>query len=225
MAYRHLFVDGEVTSLPVGKVVCVGRNYAAHARELGNAVPAEPVLFMKPATALVDLEKPLQLPTHGAELHHEVELAVLVGARLERVEEAEVGPAIAGYGVALDLTLRDVQARLKDAGHPWELAKAFDGSCPLSAFVRPADLPDVADCALRLWVDKKLRQDGSTRDMIVKPPALLAYISKFFTLEPGDVVLTGTPAGVGLLRGGEALLLGLGETLRFPARMAAPAAD
>ncbi len=222
MAYQHRFVDGEVVNLPVGKVVCVGRNYAAHARELGNPVPAEPVLFMKPATALVDLEAPLRLPTHGIELHHEVELAVLIGSRLSRAKKAETETAIAGYGVALDLTLRDVQARLKADGHSWELAKAFDGSCPLSPFACPKDVPDLGDCTLRLWVDGKLQQDGNTRDMIVKVPVLLAYISEFFTLEPGDVVLTGTPAGVGPLSGGEALVLGLGENLHFPACMATP---
>ncbi len=220
MVYQHLDVDGESIDLPVGKVVCVGRNYVAHARELGNAVPAKPVLFMKPATALVGLDEPLQLPTHGQELHHEVELAVLLDARLCQANEAEVGGAIAGYGVALDFTLRDLQARLKADGQPWELAKAFDGSCPLSAFAHVEDVPEVADCALQLWVNGKLQQDGNTRDMIVKMPALLAHISQFFTLEPGDVVLTGTPAGVGPLQGGEELILGLGDTLRFPARMA-----
>lgn len=137
MAYQHRYLDGSPLTLPVGKVVCIGRNYLDHIRELNNTVPETPILFMKPATALTALDEPIHLPTGRGECHHEVELAVLIGQELRQADAATARQAVAGYGVALDLTLRDLQNALKKQGHPWETAKAFDGSCPLSPFLKP----------------------------------------------------------------------------------------
>jgi 2-keto-4-pentenoate hydratase/2-oxohepta-3-ene-1,7-dioic acid hydratase in catechol pathway len=143
------------------------------------------------------------------ECHHEVELAVLVGRELCNADAATARQAVAGYGIALDLTLRDLQNELKKKGHPWETAKAFDGSCPLSPFLSPEALaePQATDLALR--VNDTLRQQGNTRLMIMGIFDLMAYISTHFTLQPGDVVLTGTPAGVGPLHSGDVLTLSL----------------
>jgi 2-keto-4-pentenoate hydratase/2-oxohepta-3-ene-1,7-dioic acid hydratase in catechol pathway len=195
--------------LPVGKVVCIGRNYLEHIRELHNTVPETPILFMKPATALVGLDQPIRLPKGRGECQHEVELAVLVGRELREVDAATARRAVAGYGVALDLTLRDLQNELKKKGHPWETAKAFDGSCPLSPFLPPEALPDPQATELALHVNGELRQQGNTRLMMVGIFELMAYISTHFTLRPGDVVLTGTPSGVGPLRSGDVLALSL----------------
>lgn len=219
MAYQHRYLDGSSLDLPVGKVVCIGRNYLDHIRELNNAIPETPILFMKPATALVGLDEPIRLPAGQGECHHEVELAVLVGQELCDADAQAARCAVAGYGIALDLTLRDVQNELKKKGHPWEVAKAFDGSCPLSPFLKPGALADPQATELRLWVNGELRQQGSTRLMMVGIFELMAHISTHFTLQPGDVVLTGTPAGVGPLHSGDALVLGLAGH-EFVARVA-----
>ena len=217
MPYAHRFADNRPLPLPlplpVGKVVCVGRNYADHARELNNPVPDAPLLFIKPATAIVALEQPLQLPDFGGPCHFEGELAVLIGRQLTRARTEETLAAVAGYGLGLDLTLRQLQDSLKQKGHPWELAKAFDGSCPLSPFVDPSQLDDVENCRYELWLNGARQQRGETRHMLTKVSALLAYCSRFFTLMPGDVVLTGTPAGVGVLQPGDRLQLTLERCL------------
>ena len=130
--YQHHHWQGALLEMPVSKVVCVGSNYAKHIQEMGSATPTEPVLFIKPETALCDLHQPLALPQGLGSVHHEVELAVLIGATLRQASEEHVTQAIAGYGVALDLTLRDIQGQMKKAGQPWEKAKGFDNSCPIS---------------------------------------------------------------------------------------------
>jgi 2-keto-4-pentenoate hydratase/2-oxohepta-3-ene-1,7-dioic acid hydratase in catechol pathway len=216
MSYQHQYVDGTRIHFPLGKVVCVGRNYAEHARELNNPVPSEPLLFIKPATAVVDLEGGFAIPEGRGEVHYETEIAVLIGKPLStHPDDEEILGALSGFGLALDLTLRDVQARLKDKGHPWEIAKAFDGACPLSPFV-PADaVEDLSDIGVRLSVNGELRQDGNSRDMLTPILALIRYISGHFSLQPGDVVLTGTPAGVGPLQRGDQLVLELPDLCRF----------
>lgn len=202
----------------LGKIVAVGRNYAAHARELDHPVPPEPLLFMKPATAAVDMEQPLALPEGIGACHFELELALLIGRPLQRGTPGMARAAIAGVGLALDLTLRDLQERLKRDGHPWERAKAFDGSCPLSAFV-PANRLDPDRSRFQLWRNGELVQDGDSRHMLFPTGRLLAEISAGFTLLPGDVVLTGTPAGVGPLQPGDRLVAELEGQIRVATRV------
>jgi 2-keto-4-pentenoate hydratase/2-oxohepta-3-ene-1,7-dioic acid hydratase in catechol pathway len=209
VTYQHHNLDGSPLDLPVGKVVCIGRNYLEHIRELNNVTPETPILFMKPSTSLVALDEPIHLPVGRGECHHEVELAVLVGRELRNADAKTARRAVAGYGIALDLTLRDLQNELKKKGHPWETAKAFDGSCPLSPFLAPEALPDPQATDLALQVNGQLRQRGNTQQMMVSLFELMAYISTHFTLQPGDVVLTGTPAGVGPLQSGDILMLSL----------------
>lgn len=204
--YQHHNWHGALLDFPVSKVVCVGSNYAKHIQEMGSATPEEPVLFLKPETALCDLRQPLALPQGLGEVHHEVELAVLIGATLKQATPEHVGKAIAGYGVALDLTLRDLQSKMKKAGQPWEKAKAFDNSCPVSGFIPAAEFQsDPQNTPLSLIVNGETRQNGTTADMIHKILPLIAYMSRFFTLRAGDVILTGTPEGVGPLVSGDEL--------------------
>jgi len=204
--YQHHNWQGALLDYPVSKVVCVGSNYAKHIQEMGSAVPDEPVLFIKPETALCDIRQPLALPQGLGSVHHEVELAVLIGATLRQASEAHVQKAIAGYGIALDLTLRDVQGKMKKAGQPWEKAKGFDNSCPISGFIPTADFKaDPQNTSLSLKVNGDIRQQGNTADMIHKILRLIAYMSRYFTLKPGDVILTGTPEGVGPLNSGDEL--------------------
>lgn len=214
MGYQHYRADGSAIDLPVGKVVCVGRNYVEHAKELNNPVPSEPLLFMKPATALVPMAEPIAVPRERGAVHFETELAILIGESLHQADEQAAQHAIAGVGLALDLTLREVQDRLKQKGHPWEISKAFDGACPLSAFLTPASVLDLQNVQVRLSVNDQVRQDGNSAQMITPVLKLLSYISQWFTLEPGDVVLTGTPAGVGPLQPGDALRVEIVDLLR-----------
>ena len=175
--YQHHNWHGALLDYPVSKVVCVGSNYANHIKEMGGTPPEEPVLFIKPETALCDLRQPLVIPSDMGSVHHEVELAVLIGATLRQATEEHVRKAIAGYGVALDLTLRDIQGKMKKAGQPWEKAKGFDNSCPLSGFIPVAEFNgEPQDTMLGLTVNGETRQHGSTADMIHQIVPLIAYM-------------------------------------------------
>ncbi|WP_413728497.1 fumarylacetoacetate hydrolase family protein [Sodalis sp. RH19] len=209
--YQHRDWQGALLDFPVSKVVCVGSNYSDHIKEMGSATPTEPVLFIKPETALCDIHQPIAIPADWGEVHHEVELAVLIGMPLKHADEAHVARAIAGYGVALDLTLREMQAKFKKAGQPWEKAKGFDGSCPISGFIPVAEFGDAQQATLTLKVNDDVRQQGNTRDMITPILPLIAYMSRFFTLRPGDIILTGTPQGVAKLQSGDRLTVTLNE--------------
>ncbi|TCK04734.1 fumarylacetoacetate hydrolase family protein [Marinobacterium mangrovicola] len=215
MSYQHSLADGSALSLPVGKVVCIGRNYAEHAKELNNEVPTEPLLFIKPASAIVPMDTPITVPRERGEVHFETELAILIGERMTDVDEQAAQHGIAGIGLALDLTLRELQSELKSKGHPWERAKAFDGSCPVSPFLTPATVGDLNDVQIRLTVDGDVRQDGNSAQMITPILKLISHASKWFTLEPGDVILTGTPAGVGELKVGDKLCVEIVDLLRI----------
>lgn len=215
--YRHSMVGGELLELPPGKVVCIGRNYAEHAQELNNPIPEEPLLFIKPATALASLSRPLRMPRDRGACHHELEVAALIGAPLTGADIDQARAGITHYGLALDLTLRDVQSALKAKGYPWEKAKAFDGSCPLSPWVPAGEFPDPQAIDFSLSINGVMRQQGNTRLMITPLFQLVSTISQYFTLLPGDSVLTGTPAGVGPLHSGDALLMTLAGRFRFAA--------
>ncbi len=210
--YHPHFVDSGKSSLSVGKVVCVGRNYAEHVKELNNSMPTEPLLFLKPPTAVVPLAPQFSLVTHLGDVHHELELALLVGKRLSRANEADCLDAIVGIGLALDLTLRTVQDRLKSKGQPWDIAKGFDGACPITDFVPVQGLPQDFHTTFSLLRNGKVQQSGDTADMLFPIGYLLATMSQYFTLEPGDIILTGTPSGVGPLAVGDRLRLQLGTT-------------
>jgi len=209
MNYQHKWTNGDVISLAPGKVVCVGRNYAEHARELNNPILSEPMLFMKPATAIVDITRPIHVDWEKGSVHHELEISVLIGKTLSRGTKHQARSSISGLGVALDLTLRELQNELKQKGLPWEKAKSFDGSCPLSAFEPIEAFDDLDNIALQLSVNGEIRQNGSSAQMLTDILSLLEYMSQWFTLEPGDVVLTGTPAGVGPLGPGDRLQIDL----------------
>jgi 5-carboxymethyl-2-hydroxymuconate isomerase len=189
----------------VGKVVCLGRNYVDHIRELGNEIPERPVIFMKPASSIITTGGEVIIPPWSRECHHEAELAVLIGRRGKEITEAAAMDHIAGYGVAIDLTLRDVQDELKKKGLPWEVAKGFDTACPLSDFVPAAQVSDPHALRITMRVNGEIRQDASTALMMRRIPQILREISAVFTLEEGDVILTGTPAGVSAIRSGDRL--------------------
>ncbi len=220
MSYQHHYTDGTPIHFPLGKVVCVGRNYAEHAKELNNEVPSEPLLFIKPGSCTVPLEEAFSIPHDRGEVHYEAEIAVLIGKPLStKPNDEELLDAISGFAPALDLTLREVQARLKEKGHPWEIAKSFDGACVLAPFVPRDSIEDLGDIGIRLSLNGERRQDGNSRDMLTPILPLIRYIAGHFSLLPGDVVLTGTPAGVGPLQVGDRLDLELVGVAQFTTRV------
>lgn len=199
--YQHRWdATGNTIPLSCTKVVCVGRNYADHIKEMSSPTPDEPVLFIKPASAICNAHQDLRLShlAHLGALHYELEVSLLIGKQLDSTS-SEFTSAVLGVGLGVDLTLRDVQAKLKKQGLPWERAKAFDNSCVLSGFIKPALNFDFANIELQLILNGKTQQHGNSKMMLTPIPQLLEQISKVFTLVPGDVVLTGTPAGVGPL--------------------------
>lgn len=210
MSYQHQYTDGTPIHYPLGKVVCVGRNYAEHAKELNNPVPSEPLLFIKPGSCVVAMDESFAIPAERGAVHYEAEIAVLIGKPLSKTPDAEEArDAISGFAPALDLTLRDLQDQLKKKSYPWELAKSFDGACVLAPFVPGDAVTDLADLGIRLSLNGELRQDGNSRDMLTPILPLIQHIAGHFSLQPGDVILTGTPAGVGPLRSGDELQLEL----------------
>lgn len=194
--------------LPVSpsKILCIGRNYAEHIRELGNETPDAPVIFTKPATSVIGDGGTIVIPPYSKDCHHEAELAVLIGTTGKDIPAERALEHVAGYGVAIDLTLRDVQAELKKKGLPWDIAKGFDTACPLSAFIPAERVADPHDLRIILTVNGETRQDGSTSLMIHTVREIISYLSGIFTLEPGDVILTGTPAGVSAIAPGDELV-------------------
>lgn len=202
--YKFSFDAGVDGPEFAGKVVCVGRNYAAHAAELGNVVPDAPILFMKPSTSLVAMSEAIELPEGLGSCHVETEMALLIGEPLKNTSKEQCLSAVSAVAIAFDLTLRDVQNQLKKDGHPWERAKAFDGSCPISQWISCEDL-DWTDVSVELERNGGIQQKGSTAQMIFPVANLLEEISHSFALSPGDVVLTGTPAGVCALESGDQL--------------------
>lgn len=209
MSYSHHWVSGQSVPWALSKIVCVGRNYAEHAKELNNPIPSEPLLFIKPSTCAAELEQAIQLPAVDEAVHYETELALLIGERVCKAQPQQCASAIAGIGLALDLTLRQRQSELKAKGHPWELAKAFDGACPLSRWLPGEQIGDLQALTLSLSINGQLRQSGDTGHMLTPCLSLVSAISQHFTLLPGDVVITGTPAGVGQLAAGDKLELSL----------------
>ncbi|KAM0948512.1 putative acylpyruvate hydrolase [Dioscorea sansibarensis] len=191
------------------KIIAVGRNYVAHAKELGNAVPKEPVLFMKPTSSYLRNGGTIEIPHPLESLDHEVELAVVIGRKARDVSESSAMDYVGGYALALDMTAREVQASAKSAGLPWTVAKGQDTFTPISEVLPKSMVTDPHNLELWLKVDDEIKQKGSTTDMIFKLPFLVSHISSFFTLMEGDVILTGTPQGVGPVKAGQKITAGI----------------
>ncbi|HPX96492.1 MAG TPA: fumarylacetoacetate hydrolase family protein [Brevefilum fermentans] len=217
-AFRRLDPDLPVDSVrllpPVlpGKIICVGRNYAAHAQELGNPIGEIPVLFFKPGSSLIGPGDAIVLPPQSQQVQHEAELAVVIGRRGRWIQPEEAMDTVFGYTIANDVTARDLQG----SDTTWTRAKGFDTFCPLGPWIETEF--DPADALITCHVSQSLRQMGSTRDMVFSISRLIAFISSVMTLDPGDIILTGTPAGVGDLEDGDSVSItieGLG-TLTNP---------
>ncbi|WP_116126549.1 fumarylacetoacetate hydrolase family protein [Lewinella sp. IMCC34183] len=189
------------------KIICIGRNYAAHAAELGNARPDQPIVFLKPGTAILPNNKPFFYPEFSSDIHYEVEVVVKIAKNGRHVEPEFARNYVDSIGLGLDLTARDLQQRCKEEGHPWEIAKGFDDSAPLSAdFLSPDAFSDLNDIEFSLEKNGTEVQHGHSRNMIFPITELICYVSQYFRLQKGDLLFTGTPEGVGALAQGDELV-------------------
>ena len=208
-------VKGQEARFPVRRVFCIGRNYAEHAREMGHDPDREaPFYFMKPAWSLAIESETIAYPPMTEDLHHEIELVVALGQGGAAVGDAEALSLVYGYAVGIDLTRRDRQGEAKKAGRPWEVGKAFAQSAPIGAVVPAAEIGHPKEGRVWLEVDGQLRQDGDLSQLIWSIPELIAQVSRYDRLEPGDLIFTGTPAGVGAVTRGQRLhggVAGVGE--------------
>lgn len=187
------------------KIICIGRNYAEHAKELNNAVPTEPVFFLKPDTAVLKNGSTFYLPDFSNDIHHELEIVVKISKAGKFIEPDFAHKYFDEIGLGIDFTARDIQQKCKEKGLPWEKAKAFDGSAPLGEFVSKSELNDLGNIDFELLVNGNPRQKGNSRDMIFNISQIIAYVSRFVTLKTGDLIYTGTPSGVAAVKEGDVL--------------------
>jgi len=187
------------------KIICVGRNYAEHIAELNNQTPDSPVIFLKPETAQIRLGDDFYYPDFSKDVHYEVELVVKIDKVGKNIEEKFAHKYYSEIGIGIDFTARDLQSELKAKGLPWELAKAFNGSAPVSEFVPVSDFTDVQDINFTLDVNGETRQNGNSSLMIYRIDYLISFVSRFFMLKKGDLIFTGTPKGVGPVKVGDKL--------------------
>ncbi len=188
-----------------GKILCIGRNYAAHVAEMGDVSDAEPVVFLKPTTALVADGGEVRLPRQSDDVHHELELVAVVGTGGRYIDEADALAHVGAYAFGLDLTARDLQAEAKSKKGPWSIAKGFDTFAPLGPLTDAAEIPDPQALEIALTVDGDERQRGTTDRMVFSVARIVSFLSSVFTLEPGDLIYTGTPEGVGPVHDGAEL--------------------
>jgi 2-keto-4-pentenoate hydratase/2-oxohepta-3-ene-1,7-dioic acid hydratase in catechol pathway len=179
------------------KIICIGRNYVAHAKELKNPVPAKPVFFLKPDTALLPKNHPFFYPDFTSDLHYEAELVLKISKNGRHIEEQFAHKYYDEIGIGIDFTARDIQSECKQKGLPWEIAKAFDHSAPIGKFLPLSDFSNRGNIAFSLKINNEIRQEGNSADMLFSFDRIIAYVSKFITLRIGDYIFTGTPKGVG----------------------------
>ncbi len=179
------------------KIICIGRNYSEHAKEFNNPVPEKPIFFMKPDTAIVNNNDPVYYPEHSNDLHYEVEIVIKICKKGKHISEKFASGYYQEIGIGIDFTARDVQAECKKKGLPWEIAKAFDQSAPVSSFIDKGIFNNLKSINFSLSINGIEKQAGNTEDMIFSFNNIIAYVSKFVTLKEGDLIFTGTPSGVG----------------------------
>ncbi len=191
------------------KIICIGRNYSEHARELNNPLPKKPVFFMKPDSALLLRNKPFFYPDFSSEVHYETEVVLKISRLGKRIQKQFAPRYYQTVGLGIDFTARDLQDECKKSGHPWEIAKAFDQSAVINTFVPLDTIPDRNAINFQLELNDKTVQKGNTKDMIFSFDEIIAYVSTFITLKTGDLIFTGTPAGVGAVKQGDHLVASL----------------
>ena len=187
------------------KIIAIGRNYAEHAKELNNPVPAVPVIFMKPDTAIIKDNKPFYHPDFSEDVHHEIEIVLKISKEGKHISEKFAASYFDEVALGIDFTARDIQSLHKEKGLPWELAKAFDGSAPISNFVPKSKFANIYDLNFKLDINGEVRQQGNTRDLLFPFENIIAFVSQYITLKKGDLIFTGTPPGVSKVKVGDRL--------------------
>ncbi|KAF9149940.1 hypothetical protein BG015_008247 [Linnemannia schmuckeri] len=206
------------------KIIAIGRNYSEHAKELGNAVPTEPFFFLKPTSSYITDGQSIEIPA-GCEVHHELELSVIIGKEGRDILAEDADNYIAGYALSLDMTARNVQDKAKKEGRPWSASKGYDTFTPIGAFIPKDQIPDHGNVDLSLQVNGVTKQKGNTRDMIFSVPALIENVSSIMKLEEGDVIMTGTPKGVGRVLSGETVTCDLAVDGKVLSKLTFPVID
>jgi len=207
----YKFKDGVKRDITIGKIVCLARSYKKHAQEMNSDVPKEPVIFLKPASSVIFNGDKINIPKMSNCLHHEVELGIIIGKRCKLVNKKDALNFVLGYLIGLDITARDIQSDFKKKGWPWTIAKSFDTFAPISDVVLKELVSDPQNLDISLKVNGKLKQDSNTSFMIFSIEEIIEFISKVMTLEPGDLILTGTPEGVDEIKKGDILEAKLGN--------------
>ncbi len=187
------------------KIIAIGRNYAEHAKELNNPIPAAPVIFLKPDTAILKDNKPFYHPDFSEDIHHEIEIVLKVSKEGKNISEKFAATYYEELGLGIDFTARDIQQQQKEKGLPWELAKGFDNSAPISNFVPKNQFPDLYKVNFHLDVNQETRQTGNTKDLLFSFEQIIVFVSRYITLKKGDLIFTGTPAGVARVKTGDQL--------------------
>jgi acylpyruvate hydrolase len=187
------------------KIIAIGRNYAEHAKELNNSVPTTPVIFMKPDTALLKDNKPFYHPEFSQDIHHEIELVLKISKEGKHISEKFAANYFEEIALGVDFTARDIQSKHKEKGLPWELAKAFDNSAPVSNFLPKTQFANLYDINFKLDINGQIRQQGNTRDLLFSFEKIIAFVSQYITLKKGDLIFTGTPEGVSKVAVGDRL--------------------
>jgi len=202
---KSVILRGTDKLYTVGKIICLGQNYAKHAKEMKFEVPTSPVFFFKPPSAIIYDGGQIIIFEISNEVHHEVEMTVLIGEGGNNIHRSAALKHVAGYGIGLDMTMRDIQNEAKKKGLPWALAKGFDTSAPVSEFVPAETVGDPGSLNIQLFINGKLRQSSNTSKFVFPVDKVISYVSQFVTFEPGDIIFTGTPEGVSRVEHGDKL--------------------
>jgi 5-carboxymethyl-2-hydroxymuconate isomerase len=216
---KHLTIKGSNEKIPINKIVCIGRNYVEHIEELGNQIPEKPIVFLKPNSSVIFNNDDIIYPSYSEDMHHEVELLILIGKKIKNVSIQEAEDSILGYGLGLDMTLRDVQNEMKKKGYPWTLAKCFDTSAVISDFILKKDYQLTYNEEILLKVNDEIRQKDKLSKMIFKPAEIVEYLSSILTLEYGDIIFTGTPQGVSKVNKGDKLFAALDDLITLQCKV------
>ena len=208
---NYIFKDGAKRNITIGKLVCLARTYKKHAEEMNSEVTEDPVLFLKPASSVIFNGESIIIPKMSKCLHHEVELGIVIGKKCKNVSKKDALDHVLGYLLALDITARDIQSDAKKKGWPWSIAKGFDTFAPISDVVLKKDAPDPNNLDISLKVNGKIKQSSNTNNMVYSVERIIEFISQIMTLESGDLIMTGTPEGVGEIKTGDVLEAELGD--------------
>jgi 2-keto-4-pentenoate hydratase/2-oxohepta-3-ene-1,7-dioic acid hydratase in catechol pathway len=209
----QVYLQNNKNPINISNIFCIGRNYAAHAAEMGSTTTETPIVFLKPTSAIATEKDILTLPDFSTEVHYETELVILIGKGGKNIAESDALAHVAGYAIGLDLTARDLQAQAKAKGHPWLLSKGFDNSACVSSFIPRDALENPNRIFFSMQLNGEVKQAGDTSLMLFSVPTIIHFLSRVFTLNPGDIIFTGTPEGVGPLHSGDRIHLNLADKL------------